>query len=85
MKISPLVQADLAAVLDVLEDVTVYGIDQNDVVGDDHFRSEVGVPPRNRRRRVDHGHDSGFHQSIGGPAIDVDFVEDHDVSRTDAA
>ena len=79
------VQANLRAVLDLLEDVGSGLVDQGDSVVDQYLRAEVGVAARDGRRGVDDGGDVSFHQRVGGNAVQVQDVEDHDVARTHPA
>ncbi len=45
---------------------------------------EVGVAAGDERRRVDHGHDARVHQLLGVRAVEVEVVDDRDVTRPQA-
>ena len=79
------VQPDLGAVLDLLEDVRPGLVDEGDAVGDEHLGAEVRVAARDRRRGVDDGGDAGFDERVGGDPVEVERVEDDDVAGADAA
>ena len=79
------VQANLGAVLDLLEDVGPGLVDEGDPVVDQHLGTHVRVAARHRRRRVDDGGDIGFDQRIGGDAVQIQDVEHHDVAGADPA
>ena len=79
------VEANLGAVLDLLEDVGPGLVDQGDPVVDQHLGPDVRVAARDGRRGVDDGGDVGFHQRVGGDAVQVQDVEHHDVAGADPA
>ena len=79
------VQADLGAVLDLLEDLGAGAVDERDVVGHQHLGAQVGVAPGDRRRGVDHAGDPGVDQCVGGHAVQIEDVDDDYVARADAA
>ena len=80
-----LVEPDARAVLDLLEDLGAGVVDQRDAVGDEHLGTEVGVAPRDRRRRVDHRRDIGLDQGVRGDPVEVQRVDDDDVAGVDAS
>ncbi len=80
-----LVHPDLRAVLDLLEDLGADVVDEHDVVRDDHLGTEIRVPARDRRGRVDHRGDARFDERVGGDAVEVDGIEDDHVTGTDPA
>ena len=78
-----LVEADLGSVLDLLEDLGARGVDQHDAVGDDGLGAEVRVSARYRRGGVDDGQPPRLDERVCRQAIQVEFVENDDISRTD--
>ena len=80
-----LVQSHLGAVLDLLEDLRTGIVDQGDVIGHQYLGTEVGVTPGDRRRGIDHTHDTGLDERISGHPVEVENVEDGDIAGTDAA
>ena len=79
------VEADLRAVLDLLEDLGAGLVDQRDAVGQQHLGAEVGIAARDRRGCVDDGGDLGVDERVGGDPVQVQHVEDHDVAGADPA
>ena len=78
------VEPDSGAVLDPLEHLGAGLVDQGDAVVDQHLGPEVGVPAGDRWRRVHHGRDPGFDQRVRGDAVQIQRVDHHDVSGSDA-
>ena len=78
------VHANPSAVLDLLEYFRPGLIDQLDAVRDEHLGPEVGVAPRDRRRRVDDRRDTGFDQCVRGDPVQIQRVDDGDVAGPDA-
>ena len=79
------VEANLGAVLDLLEDVGPGLVNEGDPVVDQHLGPHVRVAARDGRRGVDDGGDVGFYQRIGGNAVQIQDVEHHDVAGADPA
>ena len=74
------VHPHFGAVLDLLEDLRAGVVDQNDVVGDQNLRPQVGVAAGNRRRRVDHPDHAGIHERVRGRPVEVKNVEHRDIA-----
>ena len=79
-----LVESHACAVLDLLEDLGPGLVDQRDAVGDEHLRPEVGVAAGDRRRRVDDRGDVGLDERVRGDPVQVQSVDDDDVTRGDS-
>ncbi|CFR87008.1 Uncharacterised protein [Mycobacterium tuberculosis] len=77
------IQANLGTVFDLFENLRSGLVDQRDTVGDQHLWTEVRIAARDRRRCVYHGGDLRFHQCIGGDAVQIQDVENHNVAGTD--
>ena len=78
------VQPDSGAVLDALEHLGAGLVDQRDAVVHQHLGPQIGIAAGDRRRRVDHGGDIGFDQRVRGDAVEIQRVDHHDVSGSDA-
>ena len=78
------VQADPAAVFDLVQGLGADVVDQRDAGVDEDLRPEVGETPGDRRRRVDDTDDPGGDERVGGGPVEVDLVEHGDLARLDA-
>jgi hypothetical protein len=77
------VQPHPVAVLDLLEDLRAGFVDQRDAVRHQHLRPEIGVAPGDGRGRVDHTCHPGLDQGVGGDPVEIERVDDHDVTGAD--
>ena len=78
------VESHACAVLDLLEDLGPSLVDQDDAVGHEYLRSEVGVATGDGRRRVDDRGDVCLDERVGGDPVKVQSVDDDDVTRGDS-